>query len=273
MNTWIISANPATYKHDLAFKEQGFIDWRQALNPLYDYTKGDIVYIYCTEPEMKIMYKTEVAKIGLPKDEIKDKKKYWVDKSNYKSADKYVRLRLLAKSDSDKLAYAILKKKFKFVAPQGIGKYEVKGKMLEYIEKCFNKNKKNDFSIVEPKDLFPDEDIPKQYIEGAEYTIMVNKYERNMKARQKCIEKHGIECSICGLNFEKYYGKVGAGFIHVHHIKPLSEINEEYKVNPEKDLIPVCPNCHAMLHRQINGEYISVKQLKNIVKKKKTRIK
>jgi hypothetical protein len=42
----------------------------------------------------------------------------------------------------------------------------------------------------------------------------------------------------------------GAGFIHVHHRKPLALIGRSYAVNPVKDLVPVCPNCHAMLHTQ-----------------------
>ena len=48
----------------------------------------------------------------------------------------------------------------------------------------------------------------------------------------------------------KVYGEIAKGFIHVHHLIPLSEIKENYQVNPKTDLIPVCPNCHAMLHRQ-----------------------
>jgi 5-methylcytosine-specific restriction protein A len=36
--------------------------------------------------------------------------------------------------------------------------------------------------------------------------------------------------------------------IHVHHIVPVSSIGEKYKVDPINDLIPVCPNCHAVFH-------------------------
>ena len=39
-----------------------------------------------------------------------------------------------------------------------------------------------------------------------------------------------------------------AGFIHVHHLRPLSEIRGEYMVDPVADLCPVCPNCHAVIH-------------------------
>lgn len=48
---------------------------------------------------------------------------------------------------------------------------------------------------------------------------------------------------------EKQYGNIGKGFIHVHHLVPLSAIKQDYQLNPNTDLIPVCPNCHAMLHR------------------------
>lgn len=47
----------------------------------------------------------------------------------------------------------------------------------------------------------------------------------------------------------KIYGEIGAGYIHVHHLKPLAEVTGEREIDPIADLIPVCPNCHAMLHR------------------------
>ena len=97
---------------------------------------------------------------------------------------------------------------------------------------------------------------------GAKKKIIVNSYERNPAARKKCIEIHGLNCAVCNINFEEVYGVIGKGFIHVHHVKPLSEIDTNYNVNPETDLVPVCPNCHAMLHRK---EYvISIESLKEM---------
>lgn len=90
----------------------------------------------------------------------------------------------------------------------------------------------------------------KVFLEGATRQIKVNAYERNAEARTICINHYGLNCSICGFNFEKFYGEVGAGFIHVHHLRPLSEIRQDYRLNPIKDLRPVCPNCHAMLHQR-----------------------
>ncbi len=87
-------------------------------------------------------------------------------------------------------------------------------------------------------------------IEGAKKEIKINAYERSLEAREKCIKYHGLKCKVCLFSFADKYGSLGAGFIHVHHLKPLSEIKQTYTVDPIKDLIPVCPNCHAMLHRK-----------------------
>lgn len=88
-------------------------------------------------------------------------------------------------------------------------------------------------------------------VEGAVCRVSVNAYERNAEARRLCIERHGANCCICGFNFGAVYGEVADGYIHVHHVHPLSEIGSEYVVNPVEDLRPVCPNCHAVLHRRI----------------------
>jgi hypothetical protein len=90
----------------------------------------------------------------------------------------------------------------------------------------------------------------KQYEEGACYTIELDAYERDPKAREACIKHYGISCQICDFNFEAKYGQVGANFIHVHHVVSLAQIGQQHKVDPKKDLLPVCPNCHAMLHRK-----------------------
>ena len=82
-------------------------------------------------------------------------------------------------------------------------------------------------------------------------TMVVNRYERDLQKRLKCIQHYGYECQICGFSFESAYGELGSGFCHVHHIEPLGEVGGENKnLDPIKDLIPVCANCHEMLHRK-----------------------
>ena len=99
--------------------------------------------------------------------------------------------------------------------------------------------------------------------EGVVKQVFINAYERNTKAREKCIKIHGLVCVCCGFDFQKAYGDIGYGFIHVHHIKPLSEIRSGYIVNPEKDLRPVCPNCHAMIHRK--KPPFTIEEIKGII--------
>ncbi len=109
--------------------------------------------------------------------------------------------------------------------------------------------------------LFPDELEPgKQYIEGAKKQVRVNAYERNPKARAACVSHHGVNCSVCGFNFESRYGEIGKNFIHVHHLRPLALMDGEYALDPVADLRPVCPNCHAMLHH--GDSVISIEELR-----------
>lgn len=115
--------------------------------------------------------------------------------------------------------------------------------------------------------IYPDElDENLRLIEGLKKTISVNAYERNGTARRQCIEHYGTICNICQFDFEAVYGNVGSGFIHVHHIVPLHVIDQSYKVDPISDLRPVCPNCHAMLHR--GSTTLSIEELRNIMNKK-----
>ena len=101
--------------------------------------------------------------------------------------------------------------------------------------------------------------------EGAKTTISVNKYERNPQARKKCIENYGTKCQICDFSFKEKYGSIGEDFIEVHHKKPISEIGNSYEVNPVDDLIPVCSDCHSMLHRK-RDQTIDVEKLKELIK-------
>ena len=105
-------------------------------------------------------------------------------------------------------------------------------------------------NLIKENIIYPDDIEDNDLFEGSKKQITVNAYERSSQARQKCIEHYGTKCTICSFDFEKTYGEIGQNFIHVHHVKPLSEIAEKYKINPIEDLRPVCPNCHAMLHKR-----------------------
>lgn len=85
--------------------------------------------------------------------------------------------------------------------------------------------------------------------EGAKKSRYTTVYERDQRLRRMAIKIHGLSCVACGFNFERHYGEWGKGFVHVHHIKPVSETGETV-VNPKTDLTVLCANCHSMVHRK-----------------------
>ena len=99
--------------------------------------------------------------------------------------------------------------------------------------------------------VYPDEvDSGITLVEGARKVVSVNAYERSLDARRKCLDALGYKCIVCEFDFEEIYGEIGQGFIHVHHLAEISNIGGEYVIDPVQDLRPVCPNCHAMLHKR-----------------------
>ena len=105
--------------------------------------------------------------------------------------------------------------------------------------------------------------------EGTPVRLVLNKYERNPKARAACIAAKGTACTVCGMEFGKVYGPAFAGKIEVHHLVPISSISKEYVVDPVKDLVPICPNCHTAIHSKPDGVY-SVEELKELIQMNKT---
>lgn len=106
---------------------------------------------------------------------------------------------------------------------------------------------------------------PDDYNEGRVSYVHAVGYERNQDARKACIAHYGCKCAICGFDFEEAYGDIGKDFIEVHHIVPIHERNGEYKVDPIKDLRPLCSNCHSMIHRR-NPVY-TIEDIKKRLKK------
>lgn len=103
--------------------------------------------------------------------------------------------------------------------------------------------------------------------EGAVEKVLVNRFERNRKAREKCIEYYKAICYVCDFDFRLNYGDQFEGFIHVHHLIPLSAVKEEYEINPITDLRPVCPNCHAIIHRR--NPCFTIEEVRTFLKIKK----
>lgn len=101
-------------------------------------------------------------------------------------------------------------------------------------------------------------------IEGAKKKRFVTQYERNPKLRKQAIAIHGDSCIACGFNFGETYGEYADGFIHVHHVLPVSDFTAPKEVSPETDLVPLCANCHSVVHRK-KEQTLSIEQLKALL--------
>lgn len=86
--------------------------------------------------------------------------------------------------------------------------------------------------------------------EGTEYEKTITTHERNPINRQLCVQFKGFNCAVCGMSFEEKYGKIGKGFIEVHHTNPVANMGDNHVVDIINELVPLCSNCHSMIHRR-----------------------
>ena len=255
MKYWIVPSNDSTFRIGDAIKAQdGLVDWRTD-----KFSEGDVVFIYKTVPEKRIHYRMEVVKAKMIFEEVMEQESYWTDKELYYSGfiSFYARLKLVEEYTDDVLSLHNLQEQGYQGVPRSVR--EIKDvTLLDYLLHPHQVVNEDVYDVDYP------EDDEKLY-EGALITVKANKYERNQKARQECVAKKGYHCLVCGRDFESTYGEIGKGFIHVHHLTPISTIGQEYELNVDTDLAPVCPNCHYMLHRK-NPPY-TIEELKDILAK------
>lgn len=271
MANWLVTVDYEQFDLASAYDVLPRIYWK---NDVKSQNKGlqpnDIVYVYVTGETAKVMYQMKVVVAQVENYEYPETQKvFWIDKAQIEEyKGKYSILEKLNKVDKVTLTRKnLIQEQLISKAPiQGRTTDNPKGKKPEEAEA----HKKllafiaDQFTSEVKSFDYPDEaNLENQsFPEGAKKTVQVNRYERNPEARAKCIKIHGTRCKICEMSFAETYGTFAKDFIHVHHITSLSEISDSYEVNPETDLLPVCPNCHAMLHRQENGIPMTVERLK-----------
>lgn len=102
--------------------------------------------------------------------------------------------------------------------------------------------------IVALLPLEPVEPAIEGEVEGQAIEVVSKRYERSRLNRAACIEIQGSRCVVCRFDFGATYGPIGEGFIHIHHVVSVATVGAGTLIDPSRDLVPVCPNCHAMLH-------------------------
>lgn len=139
----------------------------------------------------------------------------------------------------------------KLVGEDGEGPSQIAGFTPMLVPRILSKVGARWYASAHMSSMRLPEEVPESgnFTEGAVKTIAVNAYERSRKAREVCIAHYGAVCFVCGFDFASKYGSFGSGLIHVHHVVPIAEVGSEYKLDPVEDLRPVCPNCHAVIHR------------------------
>lgn len=247
MKYWIVPCKESIFLIDVALKanQDGngntFVDWRQS----NDFAIGDTVFLYKASPKSEIAYRMEVEQVGLSYDESTDKDIFWKDKPLFYDglgSHKYVRFRLLMDYPDGFLTFMSLREHGLRGNIQGVMQCKNE-ELLSFLKGEYQNYVTNDNSNTESSSVA-------EYTEGEVHEVVQNRYERNREARGKCIETKGCKCAVCGMDFEEKYGEIGRGFIHVHHLIPISSIGKDYVIDPVNHLVPVCPNCHNMLHRK-----------------------
>lgn len=111
-----------------------------------------------------------------------------------------------------------------------------------------------------------DDDEVVEYVEGRPIRASVTRFERVPANRKACLDHHGFRCAACGFDFEDKYGSRGARYIQVHHKDPLATAVDGRAVNPVRDMVPLCANCHVMVHR--HQPILTISALKKILKRR-----
>ena len=246
MNYWLVVPNNKFFRLDDYLKERTSVTWRQTNN----FEVGDKVFIYTAAPKSCISYEAEVIAVNLTSEHYADEAAYWINASDYLAAvraNRFCEFNVVRRFEQESLPLRSLKMHGLATAQ---GNIVLKGELLKFIISNIDGSYLDEIKPIDTE--FPTEvheaDV---YNEGSVMQVTVNRYERNRDARDKCIEAKGCKCAVCGMDFEKMYGEIGKGFIHVHHLIPISSIGEDYEIDPINDLVPVCPNCHNMLHRKV----------------------
>lgn len=98
-------------------------------------------------------------------------------------------------------------------------------------------------------------------------------YTRSMRLREAAIKYYSrdgmIVCQACKFDFQATYGDLGRGFIEIHHVKPIfmyeSEDMEKRLQDALGNVVPLCSNCHRMVHRR-RGRVMPIVELTELIR-------
>lgn len=124
------------------------------------------------------------------------------------------------------------------------------------------------YSLYQEEPFSENDNLESRVRSSTGYAYYTTRYERSPYLRKLAMDEHGLTCMACGFNFEEVYGELGKDFIEVHHTVPLPDPRQDMIVDPERDLLCLCSNCHRMIHRNPTV-MMSVEELKDLIEKEK----
>lgn len=138
--------------------------------------------------------------------------------------------------------------------------YEDKSSEFEFFIESFESIEDDmallDYLIHYDENLSVSLDVMSQSAKELTYHL---KCERDINNREQVVARFGCSCAICGFNYSRAYGNdIAKDFIDIHYI---GNSKHEKHLDIEHDFIPVCANCHRMLHYKRKNN-ISVEDLK-----------
>lgn len=108
----------------------------------------------------------------------------------------------------------------------------------------------------------------------------VKRRTRSSKLRKAAIEHYAVDghikCHCCDMDFDVSYGPEYAdSCIEIHHRKPIYMYEDEdinlTIADALKNVIPVCPNCHRVIHRQKLFSDDGNRKLKQVIARNKAK--
>jgi len=246
MKYWLVISNNKFFRLD-DYLEGGrtTVTWRQTNN----FNVGDKVFVYTTAPKYHISYEMDVVAVELTAEHFTDEEAFWVNPHDYMTAvmaNRFCEFKLVRRFHQESMPLRLLKM-YGLATPRG--NMVLEGQLLDFILSTVSGSFTNNIGPIDANDSDKAAE-PDELHEGSVMQVALTRYERNVEARNACIAAKGHRCAVCGMDFEETYGEIGRGFIHVHHLIPVSSIGEDYVIDPINHLVPVCPNCHNMLHRK-----------------------
>lgn len=247
MTTFIIPANRDKYDSITAFNALNTVHWVQHSNK--SVSVGDIIYIYESKPTQAIILKTKVVARDVYEYHIDDSK-YSESEVDFSAKGPWFSLQLTENINNP-------------ISLDDLHKLGIKGNIQSL--------RRIDETIADNLDLIScfDDLTSSNFTEGKKLSFYSTRYERNAHNRQIALDYYGYNCQVCGFNFESTYGELGKEYIEVHHIVPLSTLDEEMNIDPTRDLVTVCSNCHRMIHRNKTNT-LTINELKKLIIQKNT---